>query len=58
MSAFTQLHYDVANQIVKIGASLRWQDVHNALDPFRVSMVGGRVLEVGVGELTLGGTSA
>jgi FAD/FMN-containing dehydrogenase len=40
---------------VKIGAGLRWLDVYTALERENLTVVGGRVSDVGVGGLTLGG---
>lgn len=38
-----------------MGSGLRWGEVYNQLDDFNVTVVGGRVLDVGVGGLILGG---
>jgi FAD/FMN-containing dehydrogenase len=43
---------------VKIGTGLRWVDVYRKLEEEGLMVVGGRVADVGVGGLTLGGTSA
>ncbi|KAK3689096.1 putative oxidoreductase [Podospora appendiculata] len=40
---------------VSLGPGARWQDVYAALDPFGLSVAGGRIGTVGVGGLTLGG---
>jgi FAD/FMN-containing dehydrogenase len=40
---------------VKIGAGLRWGDVYSALEKEGLMVVGGRLSEVGVGGLILGG---
>lgn len=40
---------------VKIGAGSRWSDVYTALEKEGLMVVGGRVADVGVGGLTLGG---
>ena len=40
---------------VRIGAGLRWLDVYTALERAGLMVVGGRVSDVGVGGLTLGG---
>jgi FAD/FMN-containing dehydrogenase len=39
------------------GAGLRWADVYSALEKEGLMVVGGRVADVGVGGLTLGGMS-
>jgi hypothetical protein len=41
---------------VKVGAGARWVDVYSSLEKDNLSVVGGRVSDVGVGGLTLGGS--
>ncbi|TVY80672.1 Bifunctional solanapyrone synthase [Lachnellula suecica] len=41
--------------IASLGPGGRWGDVYAALDPYNVSVVGGRLPQVGVGGLLLGG---
>ncbi|KUI58323.1 Bifunctional solanapyrone synthase [Cytospora mali] len=50
-----QVLYDAASSSATFGPGLRWDAVYSALDPYNVSLVGGRVMDVGVGGLTLGG---
>ena len=38
-----------------VGAGARWQDVYLKLDAMKLAVSGGRVNDVGVGGLTLGG---
>lgn len=40
----------------KVGAGNRWIDVYNSLVPEGLIAIGGRVSDIGVGGLTLGGT--
>ncbi|KAI4195361.1 MAG: hypothetical protein LQ350_007230 [Teloschistes chrysophthalmus] len=54
MSMFKEVSYDAAKKAAKIGAGQRWGDVYSRLDPYGVTIVGGRVLDVGVGGLILG----
>ena len=54
MSMFKGVNYNAANSLAIVGAGQRWGDVYNQLDPYNVTVVGGRVLDVGVGGLTLG----
>ena len=54
MSMFNDVIYDAANNVAKVGAGQRWGDVYKRLDPHNVTVVGGRVLDVGVAGLTLG----
>ena len=46
--------YDRTTQTVKIGTGLKWRQVYDYLDQYKVTVVGGRVLDVGVGGLILG----
>jgi hypothetical protein len=39
---------------VTVGSGNRWKDVYTYLDQYAVTVVGGRVFDVGVGGLTLG----
>jgi FAD/FMN-containing dehydrogenase len=55
LSLLIAKEYDAKSQTVKIGPGLRWGEVYQYLDQFRVTVVGGRVLNVGVGGLLLGG---
>ena len=57
MSNFNQTDYDAAKNVVQIGAGMKWTDVYRSLDRYNVTVVGGRVLDVGVGGLILGGNS-
>jgi FAD/FMN-containing dehydrogenase len=41
--------------VIKVGAGASWLQVYQYLDPFNVSVAGGRNGLVGVGGLTLGG---
>ena len=40
---------------VSVGSGARWKDVYLKLDAMNLSVVGGRVYDVGVGGLLLGG---
>ncbi|KAK8100145.1 FAD-binding oxidoreductase [Apiospora kogelbergensis] len=54
MSRFANIDYDKEKNQVVVGTGLRWKDVYGYLDPYEVTVVGGRVLDVGVGGLILG----
>lgn len=54
MALFNSVNYDAANSEAKVGAGQRWGNVYDALDAYNVTVVGGRVLDVGVGGLILG----
>lgn len=55
LSRLKRLEYHAEVQEAVLGPGLRWGDVYGYLDPFKVTVVGGRVLDVGVGGLPLGG---
>ncbi|KAI1772108.1 hypothetical protein F4818DRAFT_444733 [Hypoxylon cercidicola] len=50
-----QVAYDADTGIASLGPGARWGTVYTALDKYNVTVVGGRVLDVGVGGLMLGG---
>lgn len=54
MSKLTTLQYDAENNAVVVGSGNRWGDLYEYLDPFDVTIVGGRINDVGVAGLTLG----
>lgn len=56
LSGFNSVVYNAASQVAVIGSGLTWGEVYAQLDPFGVTVVGGRVGGVGVGGLILGGT--
>lgn len=43
------------NTTVSVSSGARWQDIYSKLDAMNLSVVGGRVYDVGVGGLLLGG---
>lgn len=55
MYRFSEVNYKETSQTVDIGAGLIWDDVYAALEPFGITVVGGRVSGVGVAGFTLGG---
>jgi FAD/FMN-containing dehydrogenase len=55
MSRFDKVVYDAASGTATFGAGLVWDDVYEALEPYGVNVVGGRVTGVGVAGFTLGG---
>lgn len=54
MAQFNTVTYDVDHKSASFGPGTRWNAVYTTLEPFDVTVVGGRVLDVGVGGLTLG----
>ncbi|TFY75286.1 hypothetical protein EWM64_g8726 [Hericium alpestre] len=55
MSRFSEVIYNASTQTVEIGSGLIWDDVYAALEPYNVTVVGGRISGVGVAGFTLGG---
>ncbi|KAI0439915.1 putative FAD-binding oxidoreductase [Xylaria telfairii] len=54
MSSFNSVEYHAQQGVAVVGTGLRWGDVYHYLDQYNVTVVGGRILQVGVGGLTLG----
>lgn len=55
LSGLSVLKLSSNNSILSVGPGNRWEDVYLFLDPFNLSVIGGRVGDIGVGGLTLGG---
>ena len=55
MTRFKSVVYHPSNGTVGVGTGLLWDDVYAALEPFNVTVVGGRISGIGVAGLTLGG---
>ncbi|GJE90591.1 FAD-binding oxidoreductase [Phanerochaete sordida] len=55
MSRFNTVQYHASNQTADIGTGMVWDAVYTALEPFNVTVLGGRVPGIGVAGLTLGG---
>ncbi|KAL8950598.1 MAG: hypothetical protein Q9222_003378 [Ikaeria aurantiellina] len=54
-NSLNQVEVSKDKTLTKVGAGNRWLDVYTKLDPMGLSVVGGRVADIGVGGLTLGG---
>ncbi|KAI0517438.1 putative FAD-binding oxidoreductase [Xylaria bambusicola] len=54
MSGFNSVQYNARLGVAVVGTGMRWGDVYRHLDQYNVTVVGGRILGVGVGGLTLG----
>lgn len=50
-----EVTYDAATGLASLGPGARWDAVYTVLDEYDVTVVGGRVMDVGVGGLILGG---
>jgi FAD/FMN-containing dehydrogenase len=55
MTRFNEIKVNSTCGTVEVGAGLTWDKVYEVLQPTGVSVVGGRILGVGVSGLTLGG---
>lgn len=55
LSAMKAVKLNRSSSIVAVGAGARWQNVYDALDPYSVSVQGGRNGDVGVGGFLIGG---
>lgn len=51
---FASVSYDAVTELASVGPGARWEAVYTELDKYNRTMVGGRVMDVGVGGLTLG----
>jgi hypothetical protein len=58
MRALNSIELNTAEMAVHVGAGALWQDVYDVLEPHGLSVLGGRVGDVGVAGLTLGGNRA
>ena len=52
---FNTFNVNSEAQTVDLGPSLLWDDVYDRLEPYGVTVIGGRIPGVGVGGLILGG---
>lgn len=55
LAAINEVTISADQSVVRIGPGNRWEDVYSVLDAFQLSTSGGRVGDVGVGGLILGG---
>ena len=55
MTRFKDIKVDSAAATVEVGAGLTWDPVYAALEPYGITVVGGRIPSIGVAGLTLGG---
>lgn len=54
MANLNQLKYDQENEVTTVGSGLTWGEVYTHLEQYQQVVVGGRVMDVGVGGSTLG----
>ncbi|KAH9990413.1 hypothetical protein BJV77DRAFT_1151034 [Russula vinacea] len=55
MTRFNETRINSTNRTVDVGAGLIWDQVYETLEPTGLNLVGGRIPNVGVSGLTLGG---
>ena len=55
MQKLNQITVSGDKSVVSLGPGGRWGDVYTALDPYGVSVIGGRIPHVGVAGVILGG---
>jgi FAD/FMN-containing dehydrogenase len=55
LQEFRQLELSADEKTADVGVGLRWLEVYKRLDPFGLAVTGGRVPDVGVPGLVLGG---
>jgi FAD/FMN-containing dehydrogenase len=55
LKALNEINYDPSSGTVQVGPGNRWTDVVKALQPYNVTVVGGRIGHVGVGGYIVGG---
>ena len=55
LQKLNQIEVSADRKIASLGPGGRWGDVFTALDPYGISVIGGRIPHVGVGGLILGG---
>ncbi|PHH68453.1 hypothetical protein CDD80_7499 [Ophiocordyceps camponoti-rufipedis] len=58
LSRLDDLVYESGNKTVTVGTGNKWTAVYSLLDQHDVTVVGGRILDVGVGGLLLGSKSS
>ena len=56
LSSFTSVSVSADRKITSAGGGTRWSAIYSKLDPLGLSIVGGRVFDVGIGGLVLGGS--
>ena len=55
LARLNQIEISNDKTLTSVGSGCRWGDVYNALDQHDLMVIGGRVADIGVGGLTLGG---
>ena len=55
LARFNAFKVNTETQTVDLGPSLTWGDVYERLEPYGLTVIGGRLPEVGIGGLILGG---
>ena len=55
LASFNEISLSSDKNVLTLGPGGRWGDVYNYLDSYGVSVIGGRINDVGIGGLILGG---
>lgn len=55
LSKLNEISVSPDKKVATVGPGVRWGDVYAFLDPYKLSVIGGRIPSVGVGGLVLGG---
>jgi FAD/FMN-containing dehydrogenase len=55
MTKFNTTIYNAKQGTAWVGSGQVWEDVYGVLEPYNVSVLGGRIPGIGVGGLALGG---
>jgi hypothetical protein len=58
MMRMDDIKLDDDKKVIRVGAGVVWQEVYEYLEPRGLSVLGGRIGDIGVAGLTLGGTCA
>lgn len=55
LSSMSHVSVSADRKLTSAGPGCRWRNIYNVLDPMNLTVVGGRVDDVGIGGLTVGG---
>ena len=57
LAQLNQIQVSLDKTLTHVGAGNRWIDVYSRLEEHHLTVIGGRVADIGVGGLTLGGNA-
>ena len=55
LTSMTNVSVSEDHRVTSAGPGCRWGNIYNKLDPMNLTVVGGRVFDVGIAGLTIGG---